>query len=46
MFNDFLIGKQKWSLYVIEAYIIHDLYYIYIYICSEGIYHINLKSLV
>jgi hypothetical protein len=26
MFNDFLIGKWKWVLYVIKTYLIHDLY--------------------
>ena len=30
LFNEFLIGKVKWSSYVIKAYLIHDLYFIYV----------------
>ena len=45
MFNDFLIGKWKWILYVMKAYLIHDLYFVF-GICSRGIYHIKLKSLI
>jgi hypothetical protein len=25
IFNDFLIGKWNWNVYVIKAYLIHDL---------------------
>ena len=38
-FNDFLIGKWKWILYVMMAYLIHDLSFV-----SGGIYHIQLKA--
>lgn len=30
MFNDFLIGKWKWFLYVIKAYLINALYFVYV----------------
>ena len=30
MFNDFLIGKWKWILLVIKAYLIHDFHIIYV----------------
>ena len=34
MFNDFLIGRWKWIVYVIRVYLIHDLAF---WICSEFI---------
>ena len=30
MFNDFLIGEWKWNLYVRNAYLFHDLYFVYV----------------
>jgi len=30
MFNDFLIGKWKWILYVINEYLIQNLYFVYV----------------
>ena len=30
LFNDFLIGKRKWISYVIKAYLIYDIYLVYI----------------
>ena len=30
MFNDFLVGKWKWVLYVIKAYLIHDLCFVHV----------------
>ena len=29
LFNDFLIGKWNWILYVIKASLIHDFYFVY-----------------
>lgn len=43
MFNDFLIGYWKWVLYVINPYLVHNLYFC---ICSGGIDHIKLKRLI
>ena len=30
MFNDLLIAKWKWILHVMKAYLIHDLYIVYV----------------
>ena len=30
MFNDFLIAKWKWIIYVVEAHLFHDLYIVYV----------------
>ena len=43
MFNDFLIGKWKWILYVVTSHLFQKLIFC---ICSGGIYDIVLKSLV
>ena len=39
-FNEFLIGKWKWVLYVIKAYLIHDLYVVHV---VKEIITLNLK---
>ena len=30
MFDDLFIGNEEWVLYVINAWLIHDLHYVYI----------------
>jgi hypothetical protein len=42
MFNDFFNEKWKWSLYVIKAYLIHDLCFVYL---VEAFYHIETEKL-
>ena len=40
LFNNFLIGKGKWVIYVLNAYLYHFL----LGVCCRGIYHNKLKS--
>ena len=30
MFNDLLVGKWKWIIYVIKTYLFHDSYFVYV----------------
>ena len=43
MFNDFLIGKWKWVIHVINAYLIWDLYFVYV---VETFFYITFENLV
>ena len=43
MFNDNLIRKWEYILYVMKAYLIHDLYFVYV---VEAFIMLNWKSLV
>ena len=41
MFHDFLIGKWNWIVYVIKAYLFHDLYFVYV---GDAFITSNLKA--
>ena len=43
MVNGFLIERWKWSVEVIKAYLIHDLYFVYV---VEAFIALKLKSLI
>ena len=43
VFNDFVIGKWKWVVYVIKALLVMNQFF---WVLSKGIYHKNLQSLL
>ena len=41
LFNDFLIGMWKWVVYVIKAYLLHGLYFVYV---VEAFIHVGYET--